>query len=216
MSTELAVKPARKRSKMRPSRDELLDAAGILMTELGTIDVSLADIAQRSGLNSALVKYYFGSKSGLLMALLEKILGRSLEQMSGLCEMDLSPVTKLSIHVRAVINIYFRYPYVNRLIHYIFNDPVFGPQVAARVSVPLAETQRRLLQEGIDAGVFRAIDPMHFSFIVLGACDHFFFSRQILRTAFNIDEIKEDHRARYADTLVDILLAGLVVQPKAD
>ncbi|MEG2314496.1 hypothetical protein, partial [Brevundimonas sp.] len=48
------------------ARDQLLDATGILMTEQRTIDISLAEIAERSNLNSALVKYYFGSKNGLL------------------------------------------------------------------------------------------------------------------------------------------------------
>ncbi len=35
------------------ARDQLLDATGALMTEQRTIDISLAEIAERSSLNSA-------------------------------------------------------------------------------------------------------------------------------------------------------------------
>ena len=42
------------------------------MSDRHSIDVSLSEIAGHSGLNSALVKYYFGNKDGLLLALVER------------------------------------------------------------------------------------------------------------------------------------------------
>src|SRR6266481_394441 len=50
--------------------EKLLVAASELMIERSSIEVSLSDIAQKSGVNAALVKYHFGNKDGLLMALL--------------------------------------------------------------------------------------------------------------------------------------------------
>ena len=50
----------------------LLDTASSLMREGDTVDVSLSELSKRSGLNSALVKYYFGNKAGLLKALVEQ------------------------------------------------------------------------------------------------------------------------------------------------
>ena len=42
------------------------------MREGDTVDVSLSELSKQSGLNSALVKYYFGNKAGLLKALLDR------------------------------------------------------------------------------------------------------------------------------------------------
>lgn len=193
------------------SRTQLLQAAAALMNERGSIDVSLSEIAQKSGLNSALVKYYFGSKNGLMMELVKDILGRALLQMGDLVEMDLDPVEKLKLHIKGIITVYFRFPFVNRLIHSMFQTPDTAKEVAETISKPLAETQRRLLEEAVAQGRIREIDPMLFYFIVLGACDHIFFGQHILHHCFGVDEIDDDLRRRYTDTLLDMVLTGLLI-----
>ena len=192
------------------SRTILLKAAADLMIERGTIDVSLNEIAQRSQLNSALVKYYFGSKNGLMLALVEEVLGAGLEQMRGLLDMDLSAIDKLKLHVKGVITVYFRYPFVNRLIHSMLMEKELAVRVSETISKPLAETQRRLLQEGVDSGQFKPIDPMIFYFIIMGACDQLFFGQHVLSHAFGIDKIDEELRRSYTDTLLDLVLGGIL------
>lgn len=193
------------------SRTQLLQAAAALMSERGSIEVSLSEIAQKSGLNSALVKYYFGSKNGLMMELVKEILGRALVQMGELLEMELDPVEKLKLHIKGIITVYFRYPFVNRLIHAMFQTPETAKEVAETISKPLAETQRRLLEEAVAQGQIREIDPMLFYFIVLGACDHIFFGQHILHHCFGVEEIDDDLRRRYTDTLLDMVLIGLLI-----
>jgi AcrR family transcriptional regulator len=48
------------------TREKLLVSAEQLFSELGFNGVSVRDIADRAGVNSALVAYYFGGKQGLL------------------------------------------------------------------------------------------------------------------------------------------------------
>jgi len=193
------------------SRAALMKAASDLMIERGVIDVSLSDIGQRAQLNTALVKYYFGGKSGLMLALVRDVLGKALVQMEGLTTMDLDPVVKLKLHIKGVINVYFRYPYVNRLIHAMLLDPVLGEEVAKTISRPLAETQRKLVEEGVRAGMLKPIDPMLFYFIILGACDHLFFGQHALRHAFGVQEIDDQLRRDYTDTLLDMVLNGILL-----
>ncbi len=207
----LVAEPANTTEKLT-SRSQLLEAACSLMIERGSIEVSLSDIAQRSQLNSALVKYYFGSKNGMMMAVLEDVLGRALGQMAGLLSMPLNPVDKLKLHIKGVITIYFRYPFINRLIHAMFQEPELAKQVAETISKPLANTQRQLLEQGVKDGVFMPIDPMMFYFIVLGACDHLFFGQQVLRHAFGVPQIDDELRRSYTNTLLDMILGGILVK----
>jgi AcrR family transcriptional regulator len=64
--------PTRLVAAKNTTAEKLLDAASELMIERSSIEVSLSDIAQKSGVNAALVKYHFGNKDGLLLALLAR------------------------------------------------------------------------------------------------------------------------------------------------
>jgi TetR/AcrR family transcriptional regulator len=209
----MASKVAKVEDAKTSSREVLLKSASALMTERSTIDISLSDIAKHSGLNSALVKYYFGTKQGMMLALVEDVLSPSLDRLDGLLAMDMSATEKLKLHIKAIITIYFRYPFVNRLIHFLFEDPVSAQEVAAKISKPLAETQRKLLEAGIATGEFKPVDPMMFYFIVLGACDHLFFGQHIMRVAFDVDSgIDDAMRRRYTETLLETLLRGILAK----
>lgn len=199
------------------SRDLLLDAASALMSEGGSVDFSFADISARSGLNSALVRYHFGGKEGLLLALLERDAGGTFEALETLVKSDLDATRKLRRHVEGVIKIYHRYPYMNRLIGALGSETnsTTARFISERFTRPLAEAQRAILDQGVTEGVFRPVDPVLFYFSVIGACDHLFHARSALKYAFGIDTIDEDLRRRYADHLTGILLGSILVSPNS-
>ena len=147
-----------------------------------------------------------------MIALADDVLGRALAQMQDLMQMDLDPVEKIKLHIKGVITVYFRYPFVNRLLHALFMQADTAAIVGQNISRPLAQIQRQLLAKAEQAGLIRPIDPMMFYFIVLGACDHLFFSQNILKHAFDIDTIDDDLRRRYTDTLLDMILRGLLIE----
>ena len=194
------------------SRERLLLAAGEIMTERGSTDVSLSDIAQKSGLNAALIAYYFGSKSGLMVALLRKVLGSAIVQLAHLAEMDASPQDKLRIHISGMVNTYFLHPYINRLMHHLrADDPeTFGPLIAEEFGKPLAEGQKRILEEGIEAGVFRPVPPLLFYFHVTGACDELFYGRYQLEHVFGMKTVTDELRRQFVDHLHGVILDGIL------
>ena len=71
--------------------EKLLVAASELMIERSSIDVSLSDIAQKSGVNAALVKYHFGNKDGLLLALLARDAATEVTQLEYLLGQPIAP-----------------------------------------------------------------------------------------------------------------------------
>src|SRR5690606_26478241 len=92
------------------SRELLLEAASRLLSQRNSIDVSLSEIAQESGLNSALISYHFGNKEGLLLALVRRDAETAMRQLDQLLAMDISPEQKIRLHIRGVISTYAKYP----------------------------------------------------------------------------------------------------------
>jgi len=195
------------------ARDQLLDTASRLMSDRCSIDVSLSEIAQHSGLNSALVKYYFGNKDGLLLALVKREAANALRDLEILLQLDLSPTLKLQRHIAAIINNFFRRPYLNRLLHSLLDERNSETKSARQVTrffvKPLLELQKQLLAQGVRTGEFKPTDPMLFYVSVLGACDHLFNARYALSSMTGGSGLTDAVRERYIEHVCDIFIHGL-------
>jgi AcrR family transcriptional regulator len=196
------------------ARERLLEAAAALIIENQSIEISLADIAGKAGLNSALVKYYFGSKMGLLVALLQRDASRALAVMTELLDMPVPAGQKMRLHLRGIMNTYRRSPYLNRLLHAMLR----GPDRAVRAEVhrmlvqPVFDCQRRILDEGAATGEFRRVDHRLFYLSAVGACDQFMQTDSVL--LLEQDGIRLDaFRDSYINHVVDMVMASLAPPP---
>lgn len=208
--------PERDAAPMNATAAKLLVAAGDLMIERNSTDISLSDIAEKSGVNSALVKYHFGNKDGLLLALLARDAGAEMANLAFVLDQPISPTEKLKRHIAGIINAYYRFPYLNRLIHLLLHQ---GSEETARevnrfFVTPLFEFQRRLLAEGIAAGEFRKADPALFYTSLVGACDHLFYGRQ-MSARFGANGITDAVRREYIAHMTNLILGGMLTD-KAD
>ncbi|AEG51514.1 regulatory protein TetR [Sphingobium chlorophenolicum L-1] len=195
------------------ARERLLDATSALLGERDTLDISLNEIAARSGLNHGLVNYYFKGKEGLLLALLERDAARALNELEHLVGQDMPPLTKLELHIRGVINVYFRYPYINRLINVLQSGNADMARELARIFIaPLQKFQARIIDECRRAGDIGVVDPTLFYYTVIGACEFLFHSRNTLPHLSGPPEITSKLKEDYADHLVRFLLDGLKIR----
>ncbi len=200
------------------SADQLLNATSALMIERNTVDITFADIAEKSGLNAALIRYHFGSKLGMFMALLERDAGGTFDDLQRLVHADMDAAAKLRHHVHGIIKVYYRYPYMNRLVAALAveTDSETARFISERFSRPLAAAQKAILEQGEAEGVFRRIDPMLFYFSLIGMCDHLFIGRHSLKYAFGVEDIDDDLRKAYAVHVTDLLMHSVLVHPETD
>src|SRR5690348_11046156 len=76
----LASRSAPARRKAKPTRQALIDAAIESLRSEGFTGASARDIAERAGCTQALVFYYFGSVSDLLLAALDEVSRRRMDR----------------------------------------------------------------------------------------------------------------------------------------
>ncbi len=212
MTLHLKTDAPRRAPARNATAEKLLVAASELMIARHSTDISLSDIAQQSGVNAALVKYHFGNKEGLLLALLARDAATEMANLAYLLAQPITPTAKLKLHVAGIIKAYHHFPYMNRLIHLLLHQS--SAEAADEVSkffvAPLLDFHRQLLAEGVKAGEFREIDPVLFYTSLIGACDHLFFGRHSLSRAVGVGPVTDEVCRDYIAHVEEMLLGGIL------
>ncbi len=206
--------PTKLQAGRSTTAEKLLVAASELMIERSSIDVSLSDIAQKSGVNAALVKYHFGNKDGLLLALLARDAATEVAHLEYLLAQPITPTAKLKLHIAGIIRAYHQFPYMNRLMHYLLHESSAdaADEVSKFFVAPLLDFHRRLLTEGIRAGEFRDIDPVLFYTSLIGACDHLFFGRHSMSRATGVGPVTDEVCRQYIKHMEALICAGMLTK----
>ncbi len=196
------------------ARGKLIETASQIMREGDTIDISFSELSVRSGLNSALVKYYFGNKDGLLEAILERDMTKIVEDVGLLIAKDMPPEDTLRHHIGAVIDTYYQYPYIHRLTMRLIRDlpPEGARDIAEKYLKPLSEAYSIFVGDGIKTGVFRDLVPQLFYSAVTGAADRFFTGKLVWKYCYGRDDFHEKMRDAYREQTVDLIMAGILAR----
>lgn len=186
--------PARARSKSRgaavakkdrqpssdrsgPRRDilaaEVLDKAAALFAARGFSATSLQDVADQVGLSRTAIYHYFDSKDALLHDLVRGVTKQATQIFDDLdTEQDLSPAAKLHEAARRLVlwvtNPRTHFKLVDRSEH----------ELSAAIAGVHRQAKRRvlggmsaLIDAGITAGEFRAVDSRIAAFAIIGMCN---------------------------------------------
>jgi len=210
-ATKGAGTPKYAEHSAKATAEQLLMATATLLAESKDLDVSLSDIATRSGFNAALIKYYFGNKEGLLMRLLER---DSTLVMSGLRQLlttRASAVQKLRWHIRGIINSYYKMPYLNRLIHHMLHQA--SRENAERVQqlfiTPMIAAYRQILAQGTAEHSLKPMDPVLLYYGLVGACEHIFYAGATRTLLLGEAHISAETKEAYITLVEEMCLNGL-------
>jgi AcrR family transcriptional regulator len=189
----------------------LLEAAQELMAERGLPRVTVREVAERAGLQPALVHYYFGSKEEMLQAVVDRVAGRMLERVAASAASEGTPRERLRAVLRSMVVDLMNESYAPRLI---VEQVLFGrDEVVDEFVKRFASRQFALLDgvigEGRASGEFRDLETSLLVPQMLGGAIFFFLAQPVFQRLFDLDEITPELVERYADQFVDVALHGI-------
>ncbi len=94
-------------------RGNLIEATTPLFAEKGFNGVGVRELATAAGVNLSMISYYFGGKEGLYAAVLNEQFN-TLRRVAELKTMDIDPMDKFEMYVRATVARYRKSPYLLR------------------------------------------------------------------------------------------------------
>ncbi|HTD23831.1 MAG TPA: TetR/AcrR family transcriptional regulator [Terriglobales bacterium] len=179
--------PASAPEKALNAKPAILRAAIEEFAEQGFSGARMDAIAKATGVNIALLFYYFKSKDLLYKAALEEIFGNWRTRVLATLQGPQSPKEKLL----AYINMYFdlaqsESPSSLRLVYQeIMRQGVSSSphltKLAQKYIKPIHHALRQIVRKGIAAGEIYPLDPEHFVYSMIGMMNFYFVSSSVIR-----------------------------------
>jgi TetR/AcrR family transcriptional regulator len=213
LTTPTTKKIKAKRGQGRPvvgendvGRERLLIAAQKLLRELPPARVTIARIAQEANVDPALVRYYYGNRTTLLLAVVERITKNAQHSAN----LSAAPTDALADHIRRTLRFTRSAPFMHRLMIEELagaGDDVSRAKVAA-MNQELVAFYRRVLEA--DAGqTMLDINPLFLHLMVLGTSDFFASAAPLIRDLVPSNTDMNELASHFQEFLVKVVIKGV-------
>ncbi|PTN09916.1 TetR/AcrR family transcriptional regulator [Mangrovibacterium marinum] len=171
------------------TEDKIIDAATDVFVQKGMDGARMQEIADRAGINKALLHYYFRSKEKLFDAIFTKLIGIAFPRIGQIIFSELPFSEKLEQAVGTYLDLLIKYPFLPAFIVKEVNrdaTPFFSFIERSGFSV---DPIKRMLQEAMDRGEIRPMKPEHLMVNIIALCVFPFAVRPIINhVAFKGDD----------------------------
>ena len=186
-------------------RSQLTRAAYNVVSKKGYYNFTIKDISKESGLSTGLVHYYFKNKQDLMLNLIREM-NKNLKKYlnNGLSHSD-DPVEKLKIYITQAFEL------VKNEENYFYVVIDFFSQInrserMRKANIRLIESYRnecaRILQEGVEKGVFKDIDINYVTTVIISLIQGMIIQYVIDKDAFDYGEYAQ----RVIKQIIDMVL----------
>lgn len=213
MAARPVTPPERSRDRDR-TQAEILDVASREFAEHGYSGARVDDIAERTRTTKRMLYYYFGSKEGLFVAVLERAYAAIRDAERAVDVDHLDPVAAIRRLAELTFDHHEAHPDFIRLvsIENIHRGEHMGDSLAA-INAPAVERIDRILQRGRDAGAFRDdVDAVDLHMLISSYCVFRVANRHTWQALFERDlldpALRERYRGMLGDVVVEYLTAG--------
>lgn len=171
--------------KNRDAKEKLLEAGTALFAEKGFAGVSIRELAETAGVNSAMISYYFGGKEGLYEAVIMTQYERLIAKFEAIAVSPAAVHEKIRMYAEVIrLNHTEDQPLMARLIQGELSSPTSCMEkVIRKYTTRLAQLVSGILREGMQTGQLRDdIEPIFAALSLAGMLNFFFILREVTKT----------------------------------
>lgn len=197
-------------------REALLEKTCELLRTMPPAQVTRAEVARFAQVDPGLIRYYFKDTSSLLVAAAESLCEKFGESMAKTGQLsELSVEERVRARISALLALEIRQPNFNRLmIETVVGSPTPAAQKLMKdVNARGVNAYRALLDEGLAAGDFRAVDSAFLHFSIIALCEFFVAGLPILAVATGKKADIKAMSEPYRQFICDLVVNGLRPPP---
>lgn len=184
---DLTVKEKEPSAQAESTEQKIFDAAHEVFTQKGLDGAKMQEIADRAGINKALLHYYYRSKEKLYEMVAKAVLGRNVPIMRRIIESDLPLLEKIPAFIDQYIGVISKNHFLPLfLISEMNKHPDhFIDQILPK-DLPSPSGLFQQVEEEIAKGNIRPVEPRHLVVNIISMCIFPFIGRPMMRMVLGI------------------------------
>ncbi|CAB5081986.1 Transcriptional regulator, AcrR family [Olavius algarvensis associated proteobacterium Delta 3] len=152
----------------------ILDTAAQVFAETGYEGARMDNIADRAGVNKAMIYYHIGNKEALYTRVLHDVLGDTAVRMAENINRADTPTDKIHAYVQSIGRTVEIHPHLPRIMMREFaSGGLHLPEVVVKDLASIIGLVRDVIQEGCSRGEFTDVDPLILHLMVMGGIGYF-------------------------------------------
>lgn len=166
----------------------IIDAARDVFYLRGFDGARMHEIAEKAGINPALLHYYFRSKDRLFEAVYREALARTFPQFLSILESDLELEDKIRKFVNTYVDHLVANPYLpGFILHELSRNPNRLREAIGSLEVKPTKILDQYC-DGVREGKYIDVDPRHFLVNLIALCVFPFLARPVIQLMLKIDD----------------------------
>ena len=215
MSNSKKDKPGTKTKKTEKTKDvsteqKILDVATEVFQQKGYAGARMQDIADQAEINRAMLHYYYRNKEKLFEGIFKNAFGKLIPNINEVFESDMPLFDK----IRLVVDRYIGMVFQNRnlpmfVLHELQQNPQkFVDNFFADGNRPNPAKLMVQIQQEIQAGKIRPIDPRHLVVNMLSMCMFPFIGQPVFQQVLGMndeqyDQFLEERKTNVAEFIIN-------------
>ncbi|HVZ17961.1 MAG TPA: TetR/AcrR family transcriptional regulator [Terriglobales bacterium] len=216
--------PAPTRTTSRPgtrgepekTRAAILKASLHEFAAEGVAGARIDEIARTAGVNKALLYYYFHDKESLYGAVIDDIFQQMRERLLVVLNSDVPPPEKIIAYIGTHFDYIASDPEYPRLVQQemMRSGRQKSPhlkRIAQMYFQPVYSRILEVIEEGMNAGYFRTVDPRRFAMTMAAVVVHYFNALPLAQLMGNKDPLSPESVAAQRAAVLDFITHALFI-----
>ena len=192
------------------SETKILAAAEKVFAEKGLKGARVKEIAELSGVNPAMISYYFGGKENLYRTVIENFFMRVERLAVAIMEQEIDAQAKLYSLIEFGIDLLGESEYVARIFVREFVDcGVYSELIIKRYLRKIFATARGLVPPEQEMGEMSESQIMHFIFSAMGAMSLFYISGPVIKDIWKRDVFTKKMIEERKREVINLIFNGI-------
>ncbi|RUT79572.1 TetR/AcrR family transcriptional regulator [Ancylomarina longa] len=190
------------------TQELIIRAAKKVFAKKGLAGARMQEIADEAGINKAMLHYYYRSKDGLFEHVFQEAVIKLLRPVAAFLADDSELFQKIRNLCRHYYSVLSEYPF---LPNFVMNEVNMAPERLLKMMeiegfVEAKENTVQKINEAIQNGVIRSIDPRDLILNIVSLCVFPFVSKplteKLLFAGEDVDELLKNRADRVADFII--------------